>query len=688
MPMKKLSTTLILGLLLITIFNASTITAQSVSDNATSRFGLLGDFGLFQHGSDFRGLPGLPTCCPRYDKGTGSGFFAGLVYDIPISSTLFLNLRGVYSAHKGVFTSIETRPVLDITNTVVDGVFEHRLETSLGIIALEPIVRYPIFGNLALNGGMNISYALQKDYTQQETLLSPSTGTFGNGQRVELQNSGAIPQSASIGLAVLAGISYSIPLSKTWTLAPEFLYSIGLTNEVQDLKWSISAARFGAILYFQPQPSAKEPIIEPIPEKPVETPIIVEKKIIPKETPPEPPKPTMNVMIQAVGMDGADVDLPLVRLRVEEFISTQMYPLLNYVFFDDNSSELPARYNSLQKTKVQEFTEKSLKNLQNKNSLEVYYDILNIVGYRMSRLPKSKLTLTGCNSNQNAEQSNLKLSQARAEAVKNYLISTWNIEPNRISAKARNLPEVASNLETGIEENRRVELTSTVSEILDPVIIQDTLRTANPPSVKFSPSAIVESGVKQWNIIALQQSKTLRTFKGEGEMPQSLVWRVNDEQSTMPRQSIPIDYTLDATDNTEKLSAHAEGSIPVELITIERKQSEKRDDKYIDRYNLILFDFDRATLTQNHKRIIDFIGKRTNSKSTVSIIGYTDLKGTFERNQSLQLQRANAVAKALNSGQITVKGAGETNQLFDNTLPEGRFYNRTVVIEVETPIEK
>lgn len=688
MRMKKLVTTSIITLLLVAGFGMYTAKSQSVTEQKTSRFGLFGDVGLFQHSSDFRGLPGLPTCCPRYDNGTGTGLFLGVVYDIPLSTGFSLNLRGVYSSHKGTFTNTETRPVLDNTNTVVDGIFEHRLETTLGVIGFEPIVRYSVLGNLAINGGATISYALQKNYTQQETILSPSTGTFGNGKRVELQNDGAIPQSSSIGLAALAGLSYDIPLSKAWTLAPEFLYTIGLTNEVQDLKWTVNAMRFGATLFYQPQPSvAKEPIIEP--EKIEEKPVIVEKNIVQIETPPNPPKPTMTVNIQAVGMDNTDTEVPLERLRIEEFISTQMYPLLNYVFFDDNSAEIPARYNVLHNSKIQEFTDKSLKNLQNKNSLEVYYDILNVVGFRMSRLPKSKLTLTGCNSNLNAELGNLKLSEARAEAVKNYLVNTWNIAPNRITTKTRNLPEVSSNIETGVEENRRVELSSTVLEVLDPIIILDTLRTTNPPSVKFLPSAvIVETGVKTWNVVASQQGKIHRSYKGDGEIPRSLIWRINDEQATMPRESTPIDYTLNATDKTGQLTATSSGSIPVEFISIERKQSEKREDKYIDRYNLILFDFDRATITPNHKRIIDFIGRRTTDKSTIGIVGYTDLKGTLERNQSLQLQRANAVAKALNKGAITVKGSGDSEQLFDNALPEGRFYNRTVVIEVETPIEK
>jgi len=685
MPMKKLAAISIITLLLVVGFCNYTSNAQSIQDK-TSRFGLFGDFALFQHSSDFRGLPGLPTCCPRYDNGSGTGFFLGVGYDIPINTSFSLNLRGVFSSHKGTFTNTETRPVLDNTNTVVDGIFEHRLETTAGVIAFEPIIRYSVLGNLALNGGASLSYALQKNYTQQEMLLSPSTGTFGNGQRVELQNDGAIPQSASIGIAAIAGLSYDIPLSKTWTLVPEFLYKIGLTNEVQDLQWTVNAMRFGAILYYQPQPSIKEPIIEP--EKIEEKPIIVEKKIIQIETPPAPPKPMLNATIQAVGMDQNDVEVPLVRLRVEEFISTQMYPLLNYVFFEDNSSEIPARYNALHSSKIQEFTEKSLKNLQHKNSLEVYYDILNVVGYRMSRLPKAKLTLTGCNSNQNAEQGNLKLSESRAESVKNYLVNTWNISANRITTKTRNLPEVASNIETGIEENRRVELVSTVLEVLDPIIIQDTLLTANPPSVKFLPSSDGDAGVKTWNVVASQQGKILRSFKGEGELPRSLVWRVNNEQSTMPRKSTSVEYTLNATDKTEQLSANASGNIPVEFISIERKQSEKQDDKYIDRYTLILFDFDRAVITPNHKRIIDFIGRRTTDKSTISIVGYTDLKGTFERNQSLRLQRANAVAKALNKGAITVKNSGESEQLYENILPEGRFYNRTVEIKVETPIDK
>ena len=45
-------------------------------------------------------------------------------------------------------------------------------------------------------------------------------------------------------------------------------------------------------------------------------------------------------------------------------------------------------------------------------------------------------------------------------------------------------------------------------------------------------------------------------------------------------------------------------------------------------------------------------------------------------------------ARALGIAGASVAGIGEQDPLYDNALPEGRFYNRTVDIVVETPVEE
>ena len=39
--------------------------------------------GLYFHSSSFAGLPGVPTCCPKYEQGTGIGFSGAAFFQKP-----------------------------------------------------------------------------------------------------------------------------------------------------------------------------------------------------------------------------------------------------------------------------------------------------------------------------------------------------------------------------------------------------------------------------------------------------------------------------------------------------------------------------------------------------------------------------------------------------------------------------
>jgi outer membrane protein OmpA-like peptidoglycan-associated protein len=73
--------------------------------------------------------------------------------------------------------------------------------------------------------------------------------------------------------------------------------------------------------------------------------------------------------------------------------------------------------------------------------------------------------------------------------------------------------------------------------------------------------------------------------------------------------------------------------------------------------------------------------------SLVKISGHTDRLGADDYNQKLSDQRASVVKSYLTPKNSVVKGFGENDMIYDNNLPEGRFYSRRVDIIVETPIE-
>jgi outer membrane protein OmpA-like peptidoglycan-associated protein len=369
-------------------------------------------------------------------------------------------------------------------------------------------------------------------------------------------------------------------------------------------------------------------------------------------------------------------------IRVEEYISSELRPLLQYVFFEENSASIPPRYAAL---KPEEARAWSLAALRNVGTLETYYHVLDILGKRMQEHPSARLTLTGCNA---GEQGGTQLSRQRAENVKAYLTSIWGVKPARITVRDRGLPEKASdpNNPDGVAENRRVEFTSDTWDVIAPVTIDDTLRTVTPPTLRLRPSVTSDAGLTEWSVAVTQGGATLRRFAGTGAVPELLDWRIDQDRALIPRSDEPVHYSLAVRDAANQERATPPASIPVEQITIQKKRSERIADKQIDRYNLILFDFDSPAINAQNARIAEYIRQRITPQATVSVTGYTDRMGNEEHNRKLSQDRAASTAAALGRSDAVVKGMGES-EMYDNNLPEGRFYCRTVGVVVEQPVK-
>ncbi len=78
------------------------------------------------------------------------------------------------------------------------------------------------------------------------------------------------------------------------------------------------------------------------------------------------------------------------------------------------------------------------------STLDIYYNILNIIGVRLNKFPDAGLTIIGCNSDLSIEKGNTRIIAKRAEFIKQYLVNVWNISDKRIAVKAQNLSDKAS----------------------------------------------------------------------------------------------------------------------------------------------------------------------------------------------------------------------------------------------------
>ncbi len=711
------------SIIFILLLSASLASANP--DSINTKFGIYGGINLNSHTADFYKLKGIPNCCPNFESGDGIGFNAGLLIEYKLINDLWLGGRLGIMTLDGVLTKEEATMIILETGPA-EGKFEHKITGSFFNLGFEPTVIYNPFGGLLFSAGARFGLNMTKNYEQVETITEPAGfGTFidslGNDTRSRTRNdlSGDIPDAISFQIALLGTISYELPLNRDGSLllAPELSYYFPVSELVENTNWKVTSLRAGIAIKYSPIPKPpKEEIFRQeyhIDTISIESEIITEntfksgveniytsenktdREIITTETIRRtdtlfyPQKYKLDGTITAVGVDSSENEIENPVFVIEEFISNRLDPLLNYIFFADNSSKLPDRYIPLTKNETQHF---QIDSMYRNNTLEIYYNILNIICERLTLYPDSKITLIGCNSGIGDEKNNKGLSQNRAETVRNYLVDIWSISSDRITLNTRNLPEKASTpiQETDKEqENRRVEIYSDNYKILEPVFIEKIDRSANPPIARFKLKANAEAGLSNWKLEAYQSDSPGDKFvkSGKETVPESIDWKLEDFQKIIPKTALPIKYKLELEDKKGNPKTIPNKTLPIDVITVQEKRKERIGDYEIERFSLILFDFDKAAIEGNNKNIIDFISSRIKPESEIEIYGYTDRTGDDEYNLKLSENRARATKRSLGLKDAVSQGIGEQKLLYDNELPEGRFYCRTVQIEVKTNVK-
>lgn len=639
------------------------------------RYGAYLSYGLNIHNGNFRQLPGIPNCCQNFSSATGTGMTFGALTEYPFTYDLFAQGRVGFNTLSAVFKENETTNII-VDGVSVPGIFEHQLESSISNIEISLLATYRAVSELFVNAGIKAGLLLSKSFNQFEKLIEPKErGTFLDGTRIRNEYSGEIPNASSSFWGITIGAHYSLILNKkkSYFLQPEIYYTFYPTNVVKDLNWNIHILRAGlSVKYQEPPPPPPPPPMPAYPPDP--------------DFPDFPKPPVLSANIALIQLDSNGKEMEDFDLKIEDFISLNLRPLLNYVFFDENSSEIPKRYYKLTKSQIKEFSNKSLENL---DVLETYYHLLNIIGLRLQDNPNAEITLVGTNSNTGLEKDNKELSLARATAVKDYLTSAWNIADNRITLVARNLPKEPSDNKTqeGQAENRRVEIITKTPQILEPVITTDTLRQFNEYFLRFFPSIVSDAGLKQWSLKISQSNRELISFSGNANVPDSLDWVINPIDTSAPKRGGQIFYQLQALDSINQVVSSPLNWIPIDQISIEKKRMSGLADKEFEYYSLILFDFGKSKLDIEHKSVLDFVRSRIKPNSLITITGHTDQIGDEKVNLRLSQKRADEAAKHLKISNAEIKGLGKSILLYDNVLPEGRFYCRTVKIMIENPIE-
>ncbi|MBX3043316.1 MAG: OmpA family protein [Candidatus Kapabacteria bacterium] len=624
--------------------------------NAPHQAGAIFGPNLIFNNSRIPLIPGTDDC-GVFENGNAIAFWGGLFYTYTyIPDYIYLDARLFYEKRPVDLTANSSgyQVLSPVSNLYEPLIRKHHYSGSLEYIAfdfgvkVQPIMEIPASLRIGIEAGNPIVSA---NYENTEQIVSPQGVLFPDETLKNTVASGNI-NDAGTAFAASLSASYSYKLNSGLILEPSLTYRKSLNSIVSSSDWNQDIVRL-SISVGMNFGGDKAP--GRLPEKPKETII---------EAPDEESKPIVRSISTG-------------EVILQETIVTQTYPILPYIFFNSLSADIKNVYTL---NSPSNFDEAKLP----KDNLKIYYNILNIIGSRMIKYPDAKLTISGTqDGSENIEYRDNSIARNRADNIAEYLNKNWKIEKSRLKVNTLRKATLPTSevYPEGFEENRRVELASDDIRIFEPVV-HTKFSEFKPSTNNIIISPTLDSDLVEWDIQFIFNGKDVKRYQGKGNIPSS--FSINDIINTNDITSDNLlRFNLNVKDikgTSEKLSR----SIPVNI---------NRNKFELGRLNLIVFDFDKSEINDMNKQMIEnFALKAVKNNSEIAITGSTDRLGEIDYNLKLSQSRAENVNRLLktlanNPNIKEIKGLGSSALKFDNNTPEGRFYSRTVLIEVQTPLE-
>jgi len=596
-----------------------------------------------------------------FGDGQGIGLFAAPLIEFHRPGTLLgFMIQAGYDSRKGSWEQVQSP-----CNCPAD------LETGLSYITVEPSIRLaPFKSNFYIYAGPRLAFNLDKSFNYQEGV----SADYPNVPARPDVNGDFRDVNKSV-ISVQIGAGYDISLTADTkqnqaVLSPFVAFHPYFGQDPRSIEsWNITTVRAGLALKF----GHGRKIADKVVYAPPVVAVVVE------------PDVTFAV--------NAPKNVPVER-RVRE-----TFPLRNYVFFNEGSTEIPARYVSLQKDQVKDFREDQLEVFtpreltgRAKRQMTVYYNVLNILGDRMVKNPASTVTMTG------SSMEGVSDGKTMAESTKKYLVDVFAIAPERIKTEGRLKPVIPSEqpggqLELALlrEGDRRVSITSSSPELL--------MEFQSGNDVPLKPVEI--------EVVQEAPIDSYTTFNVTGADKAFTTWSMElaDKQGKVQKFG---PYTQESVSIPGKtiLGSSPEGDYKVTMTgqTKSGKVIKKETNAHLVLWTppaaeemmrfSVIYEFNNSeAIAMYDKYLTEVVTPKIPKNGSAIIHGHTDIIGGEDINLKLSLARANDVKgimeKALAKVNRTdvkfeVHGFGEDENLapFNNKFPEERFYNRTVVIDI------
>ena len=376
-------------------------------------------------------------------------------------------------------------------------------------------------------------------------------------------------------------------------------------------------------------------------------------------------------------------------------------PLLNMVFFDNNSSDISRKhYTILTTDSAKIFTEDWLNFRKMNDGIEAYRDVLNIIARRFldqenevkkrHAEPTDVLFIFGYNNGVEAGQQDAKLlSEKRARSVFNYFRDVWGIDTNRMKIIPGDLPpnhykmkSADSTDKMDSEADNRCVIISASQDIntqpnpgdvqegeifkfIETKEVEKSLKYGYryPQYLMFMPR-VLQGGdnIRNFEFKAVMNGKELMSVQGDNISDIDTIPRLKNfymldlafgDQDMFPDKDCYINYTFEVQKKDGTLET-LKDSIEVRLSGIEKENVDKtkiNDQDYKRRtYWSQLFNYNDKSLREVDKQQINKIvndgkNKLFSDKTLITIEGYTDRMGNDEVNLKLSDNRVRETQK-------------------------------------------
>lgn len=679
-----------------------------------TRFGISGGVNLVTQTANFSAIANIPAIGSlTYPVGTGIGIAPSVLVEFPFSfsskpehNVFGLSLRLGYATYNAKSSLINNESAYDkTTDQPTNAPVEYSLEGQFGYLSFEPALTYRIANErLVLYAGLRTGLALSATYSYSERVQDPRyvfmNGIGGQTSSTFGETTGKIPNVQALNLAPTVGIGYEIPLNSDGTvlLQPEGFWSPGLLSLVNGVDWKISGFRVGASLKYSPYRTIRPEMTPEVQEKIVklkryDSLLVVERsqnaarlkhtdslnKAIAVRLA-ELKKVGLSATFTSIkGVDESGMETAIPALAVEEFRAVRSIPLLQAVFFDNNSTVVPTRYRRIQSASRTRYVLPDVSDLQ---PIEVYHHILNIVGKRLNDNPTATIELIGHKSASESEG----LDERRAQAVSDYLQDVWRIAVKRIEIrKAANTPTSTSK-GTGVESEQYVEMNSPQREIFAPLTNDFVTTSIQPPLLRFGMEVNAGAGIKQWTIEISQfinnESVTLKEFISTQAPPSMVEWNIADVQSNKPRSSQDITVQMSVTDVTNRNADAPIYTISVKLVTLEEKELRNTTDSRWEETLVpesLLFGKDLAATT---------LSALKNSIANAHSLVVTTFTYEPDKGREAAVTRGKELSKLLGKPDATIKVESLLRPGQQTITPEEALYGKIAMVRVMAAMSK